>query len=81
MSTRDACLPNLKQIAGALEQWALENKKTAGTPVQIEQIAVLLKNGKVPPCPYGGTYQITQVGRPPTCSVGPKCPTGIHHAL
>jgi hypothetical protein len=81
MSTIDACRPYLKQLDGALEQWALENKKTAGDPVEIGQIAIYLKNSKVPECPYGGTYRVTRVGRPPTCSLAPRCPTGIHHTL
>jgi prepilin-type N-terminal cleavage/methylation domain-containing protein len=28
---RNACISNLRQIDGAKEQWALENKKSAGT--------------------------------------------------
>ena len=32
-SQKNACINNLRQIDGAVQQWALENKKPTGTPV------------------------------------------------
>lgn len=66
----NACVYNLKQIAGAKEQWALENKKTVGTPVDVAAVNSYLKNSTAPECHGGGTYTYNPVGKAPTCSRG-----------
>jgi len=66
----NACLANLKQIEGAKEQWALDNKKTAGAPVDAAEVNTYLKNSTAPRCPQGGTYTYNPVGKSPTCSLG-----------
>ena len=68
----NACINNLRQMDGAIQQWALENKGAAGAPVSIENIKPYIKltsNQELPPCPAGGTYTVTTVDTQPTCSV------------
>jgi prepilin-type N-terminal cleavage/methylation domain-containing protein len=68
----NACINNLRQIDGAIQQWALENKKAAGAPVDIENVKDYIKltaDKQLPPCPAGGTYSVTTVDTQPTCSV------------
>jgi hypothetical protein len=64
----NACINNLRQIDGAIQQWALENQKSANSPVTAQDITPYLKNG-FPSCPAGGTYTLSTVGQMPTCSI------------
>ena len=67
----NACVNNLKQIAGAIQTWALENKKlttAAVTDADLFGAALYIKSK--PLCPAGGTYAVTTVAAAPTCSVG-----------
>ena len=65
----NACLNNLRQIEGAKQQWALENKKElTDTPTQSEVVAYL-KEGQLPICPAAGAYTINAVGKDSACSV------------
>lgn len=67
---KNACINNLRQIDGAKQQWALENKKSdADVPVESD-VQVYIKNNKFPACPSGGTYTIGAVNTDPTCSKG-----------
>src|SRR5947209_18912390 len=52
-SQKNACINNLRQIDGAIQQWALENKKDAAATVDFTDISVYLKNATI--CPSGGT--------------------------
>ena len=70
----NACINNLRQIDGAIQQWALEQKKDASATVNYTDIAEYLKNSVV--CPSGGTtpddsYTITTVSAVPTCKKVP----------
>ncbi len=66
---KNACINNLRQIDGAKEQWALENKKDIGsTPTGQELWGPNAYMRRQPVCPAGGTYQINPVGTAPTCS-------------
>ena len=67
---KNACIANLKQIDGAKEQWALENKLTSGAPNVDNGINSYLKNSQGPGCPAGGSYGYNVVGTNPTCSQG-----------
>lgn len=67
IALRNACINNLRQIDGATEQWALENKKNVGTPVTVADINSYLKGG-FPVCIKGGKYTIGPVGTLPTCT-------------
>jgi hypothetical protein len=67
---RAECIANLKQIDAVKEQWAFENKKTAGEPVIDDEVEQYWKNSKRPICPAGGVYSYNPVGMVPTCSLG-----------
>ncbi len=65
---KDACISNLRQIDGAKQQWALENKKTdTDTPTR-EDLKPFLRDKQFPICPAGGTYTFNRVSAPPQCS-------------
>jgi prepilin-type N-terminal cleavage/methylation domain-containing protein len=68
---KNACIANLKQIDGANQQWALENKKTDSDTVDATGSVTYLKGGAAPTCPAGGSYTIAVVvSNPPTCNLG-----------
>lgn len=71
------CNNNLKLLNDAVNQWAIKNNQKTGTIVTLEQIRPFLKDGTLPNCPDGGIYHVTQVGEPPTCSLGSIEPTKI----
>jgi len=69
-SQKNACINNLRQIDGATQQWALENKVGASATVAFSNISVYLKNSVI--CPDGGTafsdsYTLNGVTAKPTC--------------
>ncbi len=69
-SQKNACINNLRQIDGAVQTWALENKQAADAPVTFGNIQSYLKNEVL--CPAGGTtfansYTITTVTNKPSC--------------
>ena len=71
----NACINNLRQIDGAIQQWSLELKKGAGAPVTYENIADYLKNSVT--CPAGGTtpddsYTLSTVSQPTVCKKVPE---------
>jgi prepilin-type N-terminal cleavage/methylation domain-containing protein len=64
---KNTCINNLRQIDGAKQQWALENKKSdADSPGQTD-VQVYIKNSTFPHCPAGGSYTIGAVSTDPTC--------------
>ena len=60
---------NLKKLDGAKEQWALENKKSAGSTVDSTGVVSYIKGSAMPICPGGGSYSLNNVDTPPTCSL------------
>jgi prepilin-type N-terminal cleavage/methylation domain-containing protein len=69
---KNACINNLRQIDGAKEQWALENRASAGANVSTDATTgaySYIKGGVVPVCPAGGTYTPGAVNADPTCSL------------
>ncbi len=73
-SQQNACINNLRQIDGAIQQWALETKQAANASVSFAAIQPYLKNSVV--CPAGGTafsdsYTITTVTNKPVCQKVP----------
>jgi len=69
-SQMNACINNLRQIDGAIQQWALEQKKDPAALVTEADVIPFLKNSVV--CPSGGTtfadsYAISDVATQPTC--------------
>ncbi|MEO5802720.1 MAG: hypothetical protein ABIR24_04260 [Verrucomicrobiota bacterium] len=65
----NACINNLRQIDGAKQQWALENKQPATALVLPQHIAPYLRNQAVPVCPSSGVYILGNVQSAPTCSI------------
>jgi prepilin-type N-terminal cleavage/methylation domain-containing protein len=66
---KNACIANLKQMDGAKEQWALENKQSAGSAVTATEVDTYLKGSVSPSCPGGGTYTYNNVGTNPSCTL------------
>ena len=67
---RNACINNLRQLDGAIQQFALEQKKAATDPVKLTDCTPYLKNSVT--CPAGGTtiddsYAVTDCQTSPTC--------------
>ena len=67
-SQKNACINNLRQIDGAKEQWALENKKSSGSTTVDTEVNTYIKGG-APTCPGGGTYTYNVVDTNPACSL------------
>jgi prepilin-type N-terminal cleavage/methylation domain-containing protein len=66
----NACISNLRQIDGAVQQWALDTKQGDTASVSAADILPYLKNAVV--CPSGGksfadSYSVTTVQSRPTC--------------
>jgi prepilin-type N-terminal cleavage/methylation domain-containing protein len=75
-SQTNACLNNLRQIFGATQQWALDNRQAPEAPVTPDEILPYLRNAVV--CPAGGSaatfgtsYSLTTVTNIPTCRIAP----------
>jgi type II secretory pathway pseudopilin PulG len=69
-SQKNACINNLRQIDGSVQQWALELKKAPDASVAYTDISPYLKNAVI--CPAGGTtfgnsYTLNGVTNKPTC--------------
>jgi prepilin-type N-terminal cleavage/methylation domain-containing protein len=65
---KNACINNLRQIDGAKEQWALENKKSAGAATTDSEVNGYIKGG-APKCPAGGSYTYGNVDSNPACNI------------
>ena len=69
---RGICLAYLRQIDGAKQQWALENKKRSEDVPVASDIAAYLKNRQLPYCSgwenSGGKYVIGAVSENPECT-------------
>src|SRR6185369_4256577 len=63
---QNACINNLRQIDGAKQQWALEQKKTDTDSPTSDDVKVYIKNSIFPHCPSGGSYTIGLVNTDPT---------------
>src|ERR1035437_5218645 len=59
-SQQNACINNLKQISGAIDEWALETGQSSGSTVTaVSTVSAYIKlnsNNSVPGCPANGTY-------------------------
>ena len=73
---KSACIANLRQIDGAVEQWALENKKQPTDTVTMTDIRVFMKVSALPQCPAGGTYSVSTVSAAPLCTGNKDGDTG-----
>ena len=77
---QNACINNLRQIDGAKQQWALENKVSATATPGSSDIQPYLgrgNNGTLPTCPadsqvtFATSYSINDVQTAPTCQISP----------
>jgi type II secretory pathway pseudopilin PulG len=74
-SQQNACINNLHQISGAIDEWALETGQSTGSSVaSVSTVSAYMKlnaNNSVPGCPANGSYTTTTVGSVPevTCSL------------
>jgi prepilin-type N-terminal cleavage/methylation domain-containing protein len=72
---RQACIANLQQIDGAIQQWAAETRQGDDATVTGADVLPYLKNAVV--CPSGGktfadSYSVTTVAARPTCLKQPS---------
>jgi prepilin-type N-terminal cleavage/methylation domain-containing protein len=66
---KNACINNLRQMEGAQEQWALENKKNDESDVVEADVNKYIKGEAKPICPGGGTVSYgAKVKNTPTCT-------------
>jgi prepilin-type N-terminal cleavage/methylation domain-containing protein len=69
---QSACINNLRQIDGAINEWALETGQSSGatitSPQTVSAYIKLNSNNGVPGCPANGTYTTTTVGANPQVS-------------
>jgi prepilin-type N-terminal cleavage/methylation domain-containing protein len=73
-SQKNACINNLRQIDGAMQQWALENKQAADASAGVADVVPYLKNAVT--CPAGGasatlssSYTLGVITNKPTCKI------------
>jgi prepilin-type N-terminal cleavage/methylation domain-containing protein len=67
---KNACINNLRQIDGAKEQWALEQRLAENAANVDAQINEYIKGNATPRCPATGAYSYNPVGTTPTCNLG-----------
>src|SRR2546423_701246 len=72
-SQQNACINNLRQLDGAVQQYALENKLSSAatyTMAKIHPYIKLTSTGTLPACPAGGSYSPgASVTNVPTCNI------------
>ncbi len=84
-SQQSACINNLRQIDGAINEWALETGQSNGASVggvaTISAYIRLNAGGKVPGCPANGTYATASVGVSPQVSCSLNTMASLPHSL
>jgi prepilin-type N-terminal cleavage/methylation domain-containing protein len=77
-SQMNACINNLRQIDGAIQQWALENKKSGSDGVTAADVQPYMGRGtgELPVCPSAGpngtfatSYIVSNVETKPVCNI------------
>lgn len=71
-SQKNACINNLRQLDGAKQQWALENKQLSTVTPGVADVQPYLGRGSAgtyPTCPASGTYTLNNVSTAPSCSL------------
>ena len=63
----NACINNLRQISGGIDQWAIEHNKVNADAVVMGDVTPYLK--KTPNCAANGAYTLTTVATDPTCNI------------
>src|SRR5438874_9262010 len=72
-SQQNACINNLRQLDGAVQQYALENKLSSSSTYTLANLYPYIKltsTGALPGCPAGGSYSPgASVTNVPTCNI------------
>ena len=72
-SQQNACINNLRQMDGAVQQYALENKLSSTATYALTDLQPYIKltsQNQLPACPAGGAYKAgNSVILPPTCNI------------
>jgi prepilin-type N-terminal cleavage/methylation domain-containing protein len=72
-SQQKACINNLRQLDGAAQSWALENKKMSSDTYTLDDLKPYIKlesTGNLPGCPAHGVYTPgTAISNSPTCNI------------
>jgi prepilin-type N-terminal cleavage/methylation domain-containing protein len=75
-SQANACINNLRQIDGAMQEFAIETGKHVGDvvnyPTDLTPYLKMNSANQIPGCPAGGNYQLSPIGNEPSvvCSLG-----------
>jgi general secretion pathway protein G len=81
-SQQNACINNLRQIDGAINEWALETGQANGNAVaNVMTVSAYIKLNSVssvPGCPAGGTYATHSVGNIPQVECNLSAATPPH---
>jgi hypothetical protein len=83
-SAPNACINSLRQIDGAKQQWAMENRKTTNDTPSWDDIRIYVgrgPQGEIPKCPQGGTYVLGKIGELPRCSLGATRAGRMSHTI
>lgn len=77
-SQANACINNLRQYDGAVQQYALENKLASTSTYTMSVLKPYIKldsTSNLPACPANGTYAAgATVTNPPTCTLSTQTP-------
>ena len=78
VSQANACINNLRQMDGAVQQYALEQKLASSSSYTLSVLKPYIKldsTGNIPACPASGSYAAgSTVTNPPTCSLSGNSP-------
>jgi prepilin-type N-terminal cleavage/methylation domain-containing protein len=75
-SQANACINNLRQIDGAMQQFAIEKNKHIGDavnyPTDLTPYLKMNSANSIPACPASGNYSVLPIGTEPSvsCSLG-----------
>ncbi|SPE58875.1 conserved exported hypothetical protein [Verrucomicrobia bacterium] len=82
-SQQNACINNLRQMDGAMQQYALENKLGSTATYALSNLKPYIRlttGGNLPACPAGGAYSVgATVTNSPVCSLSAQSP--FPHAM
>ena len=77
-SQANACINNLRQLDGAVQQYALENKLASTASYTLSVLKPYIKldsSNNIPGCPASGSYSAgSTVTNPPVCSLSGNTP-------
>ena len=77
-SQANACINNLRQYDGAVQEYALENRQSSSSTYTLSLLKPYIKLdsvGNLPACPAGGSYTAgSTVTNGPTCNLSTATP-------